>query len=316
MFSVVVPLYNKEYFVASTLRSVLAQDEQDYELIVVDDGSTDNSLTIVRSISDPRIRVLCQRNQGVSAARNSGVRASTRPWVALLDADDLWAPNHLTTLREVIKAVPDAGFVSARGDFACRRKVNGMYPRDRPKSVEVSRINFFHWVVVNPLYFHTSSVAFQRKLFNEVGGFAPFAPGEDVEYWTRLALVTPCAVAKTTTCERRADRHGLAARSQRHVATRDLGRDNLPTPVLTLLDEVLRSGSHWKIRCSLEAYFDYRLVIGIRAAVRSGDRLRAWKLWRMMRSPYRTRALIALIAAAAPRSLIETMVSRRGRASD
>lgn len=87
-YSVVIPLYNKEHYIASTLRSVLAQTYPDYEVIVVDDGSTDHSLQACKEVRSDKIRVVQQVNQGVSAARNKGIELAAGEYICFLDADD------------------------------------------------------------------------------------------------------------------------------------------------------------------------------------------------------------------------------------
>ena len=94
-FSVVIPLYNKENYIKQTLESVLCQTFQDFEIVVVDDGSTDDGVEVVKSLSDDRIILYQQPNKGASSARNYGVQVSSSPWVALLDADDIWYKDHL-----------------------------------------------------------------------------------------------------------------------------------------------------------------------------------------------------------------------------
>lgn len=89
-FSIVIPLYNKEKSITTTINSVLNQTCGDFELIIVNDGSTDTSLEIVQSIKDERIRIINQKNGGVSSARNQGIIEAKFDWIAFLDADDLW----------------------------------------------------------------------------------------------------------------------------------------------------------------------------------------------------------------------------------
>ena len=91
--SVIIPLYNKSQYIARTLDSVLAQTFQDYEVIVVNDGSTDDGPRIVRQYRDPRLRLVSQENRGLSGARNRGIAESRTDWVAFLDADDEWMPE-------------------------------------------------------------------------------------------------------------------------------------------------------------------------------------------------------------------------------
>ena len=87
-FSVIIPLYNKEKYITDTLNSALNQSFQDFEVIIVDDGSTDESLEVVSRFQDPRIKIYKQENQGASVARNYGISQSQSDLIALLDADD------------------------------------------------------------------------------------------------------------------------------------------------------------------------------------------------------------------------------------
>lgn len=111
MISVVIPLYNKEQSIVTTLQSVLAQTYTDYEVIVVDDGSTDNSLSVVRKriseLENERIRVIHKENGGVSSARNRGIMEAKGEYVAFLDADDLWDKDFLMALAELIREYPE-----------------------------------------------------------------------------------------------------------------------------------------------------------------------------------------------------------------
>ena len=93
--SVVIPLYQTEIYIEQALRSVLAQTFDDFEVLVIDDGSRDRGPEIARSFSDPRVKVISQENRGLAGARNSGIRLAVGEFVALLDADDLWEPEKL-----------------------------------------------------------------------------------------------------------------------------------------------------------------------------------------------------------------------------
>ena len=102
-FSVIIPIYNKEKDVETTIKSVLNQTYIDYEIILVDDGSTDNSLNIVNAIEDDRIQIFTKQNEGVSKTRNYGITKAKAEYIAFLDADDYWYPNHLEILHNLIK---------------------------------------------------------------------------------------------------------------------------------------------------------------------------------------------------------------------
>ena len=108
MISVVIPLYNKEPIIKKTLNSVLSQDYSDFEVVVVDDGSTDNSVALVESIGDPRIRLIKQENGGPSKARNTGVKNAKGNWILFIDADDEMLPETLNYFSSLISKVADA----------------------------------------------------------------------------------------------------------------------------------------------------------------------------------------------------------------
>ena len=107
-YSVVIPLYNKEHYIASTLRSVLAQTYPDYEVIVVDDGSTDNSLQTCKTVQSDKIQIVQQANQGVSAARNKGIELAAGEYICFLDADDAWHPDYLQNIETIVQKYPQS----------------------------------------------------------------------------------------------------------------------------------------------------------------------------------------------------------------
>lgn len=107
MISVIIPLYNKERFILEALYSVLNQSYADFEVVIVDDGSTDGSVEIVQGVSDSRIRLVSQQNAGPSAARNRGVREAYYDWIVFLDADDMMLPDSLATFASVIASHSD-----------------------------------------------------------------------------------------------------------------------------------------------------------------------------------------------------------------
>ena len=109
MFSIVIPVYNKADTLPRAVQSVLGQTLADWELTVVDDGSTDEfEKAIAPFAADPRLKIVRQGNAGVSRARNAGMAASTRPYHCFLDADDEWLSDHLSTYAEMIRAFPGA----------------------------------------------------------------------------------------------------------------------------------------------------------------------------------------------------------------
>ena len=117
MFSVVIPLYNKEALIEQTVERVLLQTYQDFEVIVVDDGSTDKGVEVVKEFDDKRIRIIQQENQGVSAARNKGIEESQGEYIAFLDADDKWETDYLETQHCLIKKYPKCSVYATNYKF-------------------------------------------------------------------------------------------------------------------------------------------------------------------------------------------------------
>lgn len=105
-FSIIIPLYNKEQTIVGSILSVLTQTRQDFEIIIVDDGSSDNSLTAAKSVDDPRISIFQRTNYGPSSARNYGIRMSHGKWIVFLDADDKLLPTALSDFASAIQEVP------------------------------------------------------------------------------------------------------------------------------------------------------------------------------------------------------------------
>jgi glycosyltransferase involved in cell wall biosynthesis len=194
-FSVVIPLYNKAGFIKRAIDSVLMQTLDDYEIIVVDDGSTDKGPAIVNRYDDLRIRLVSQKNSGVSAARNSGIKAAAGKYISFLDADDLWKPCYLEIVSTMIEQFPDAGaYATAYEEVMPDGKV--VFPRYRA-------IPSRHWQGLLPNYFKSalgpppvfsSATTVPKKIFQRIGGFIPGVPiGEDLDMWGRIALTYPIA---------------------------------------------------------------------------------------------------------------------------
>ena len=213
-FSVIIPLYNKAPYIRKALESVLAQTYTDYELIIVDDGSTDGSAEIAEAflqdlafrltpltsnltsdsvpasrLSPLAFRLLKQKNAGVSAARNNGFSVSSAEYLAFLDADDWWEPTYLERMAQLIADYPDAGL------YACN------YVYYKPGKTHVA-LNIPTGYINYPKAYYeggampvTSITAIiHRTIFNEMGGFPlGIKLGEDFLLWSKIALRYPVA---------------------------------------------------------------------------------------------------------------------------
>lgn len=183
MFSIVIPLYNKELSIESTIQSVLNQTYQNYEIIVVNDGSNDSSAKVVQSIRDTRVRMIHQENQGVSAARNRGITEANHDWIAFLDGDDLWKKNHLEEIVAMMADFPMDKIYVTSFEYSDKRKV---FKHSRSESIFKIK-NYFKEALKESLIW-TSIIVVHRDCFKKLGYFNKnLNRGEDTDLWVRLA---------------------------------------------------------------------------------------------------------------------------------
>ena len=183
MFTVVIPLYNKELSIKNTIYSVLNQTYQDFEIVVVNDGSTDHSAGIVEAINDDRIRLIHQQNRGVSAARNCGIKEASNEWIAFLDGDDLWEVNHLEEITKMMNIFPNEKIYVTSFEYSDGRK---MFRHPRKESI--FRIDSYFKEAIKESLMWTSIVVANRECFSKVGCFnTNLNRGEDLDLWARLA---------------------------------------------------------------------------------------------------------------------------------
>lgn len=183
MFTIVIPLYNKELSIKNTIESVLNQTCQDFEIIIINDGSTDTSVRVVEGIDDDRIRLLHQKNQGVSAARNLGVKEANNEWIAFIDGDDLWEANHLEEVIKMMNRFPNENVYVTSFEYSDKREMF-RHPR---KSLIFKIENYFKEAINEDLIWTGILVANKRSL-EDVGGFdTKLNRGEDLDLWARLA---------------------------------------------------------------------------------------------------------------------------------
>lgn len=189
-----MPLYNKAPYVRKSVESVVGQTCRDWELIVVDDGSTDGGGDIVTSIADPRIRLVRQENAGVSAARNRGVALSGEaafrsPYICFLDADDWWEPTFLEEMAALIERHPDAG-IYGTSYWIVKNGRKRLAPIGVEEGFAEGEINYCQ-VYARTLCMPLTSitVCIPRRVFDETGGFPlGITLGEDFLLWLRIAL--------------------------------------------------------------------------------------------------------------------------------
>lgn len=181
LVSVVIPAYNQGNYLARAVQSVLGQSYPDFEIIIVDDGSTDDTATVGCSYNAPNIHYVHQENQGLSAARNTGLRYAQGEFISYLDSDDLFLPDKLKLLTDAIYSHPEFGFVAGQAipiDEA-DQPLGKMYASPIPEPAE-------ELLLGNPL--HVGSVMIRRTWQDRAGEFdTSLRSYEDWDMWLRLA---------------------------------------------------------------------------------------------------------------------------------
>jgi len=180
MFSVIIPYYNKSKYIQRSLDGVLNQTYQEFEIILVNDGSTDGGLQLISTTYSDKITIINQENQGVSAARNTGIKAARYSYIAFLDADDCWHNQFLEKIKEVIDAEKDIKIIGTH------------YSRNKEFLAADSGVldyfkfeNYFKSALKNT-YFSSSSTIITADFFKKNSGFnSDLKRGEDIDLWIR-----------------------------------------------------------------------------------------------------------------------------------
>ena len=237
--SVVIPLYNKGRYIKDTLASALAQTFSDFEILVVDDGSRDDGPARVKEIKDPRIALIQQGNTGVAATRNRGMKEAQAPFVAFLDADDLWTLDHLRHLIELSRRFPQAALFGNRfTEFFSDRP-----SRVTPAPVEYALLqDYFSAGAAGTQPFFTSSCMVNRTQALAAGGFpAGHSRGEDLALWMNLAVAAPVAVSTYVGCHYRRGADALTAKC---VTEPDIS--------MTTLEDLIARHGEWPPRAAMQ----------------------------------------------------------------
>ncbi len=186
-FSVVISVYNKAEYIQKTISSVLNQSFEDFELIVINDGSTDTSEQLINIFKDKRLRLITTQNQGASNARNTGIREASSNYIALLDGDDLWDTDYLKTIHEAIIKYPKIKvFASALAQKYKSKVIPVNYNFTQESLFEVH--DYFKSSLKYSLL-SSSSIVFNKAILSEIGDFdASIASGQDTDLWIRIGL--------------------------------------------------------------------------------------------------------------------------------
>lgn len=195
--SVVIPLYNKAEHISRAVNSVLNQTEQPNEIIIINDGSTDNSYDIATNYVEefPEIKLFSQENRGVSYTRNLGVEISTSDFIAFLDADDEWKPDYLLHIQRLNNNFPDCGaYATSYQKTNQDLNMKPLIEKHLPPPPWIGIIPNFFLIVQDVLPFCSSSIIIPKIKFEELKGFpVGVRRGEDKMFWIKLALKYPIA---------------------------------------------------------------------------------------------------------------------------
>lgn len=270
MISVVIPLYNKEKQIAHTLQSVFNQTFQNFEVVIVDDGSTDGSVAEVEKLSDSRIRLIHQKNAGVAAARNRGIEEAKGDLIAFLDADDEWKPEYLATQYHLSQKYPDCNVFACNYEFRnMEGKVTPTIIRKLPFTGEDGILsNYFEVASCSHPPLWTSSIVVKKQAIQAIGGFpVGIRSGEDLLTWARLAV------------------NGQIAYSKKVEAIYDLGEGyvltNLPPRRQDKGDpvgkELVRLLSVYPEKMALKRYISHWHKMRASVAIRYGEKIETMK---------------------------------------
>lgn len=197
--SIIIPLFNKEKYIERAIRSVLSQTIQTYELIIIDDGSTDKSVDKVRTFVDARIRLFHQRNLGVSAARNHGISKAKYELVAFLDADDEWRPTFLDTILHLVHQFPEAGAFATAFEY-CKEPGGQRWPpriEAIPPALKEGLISNYFRSSLGDEQFFTSSIVVRKNALERIGGFPERERlQEDLVFFAEIAIHYPIAYSR------------------------------------------------------------------------------------------------------------------------
>lgn len=268
-FSVVIPLYNKEHYIEATIQSVLNQTCRDFEVLVVDDGSRDNSLALARKFESDRVRIIPQENQGVSVARNTGILNAQGEFICFLDADDEWRPDYLATIDELTFKYPESAiFVTAYAVNMGNGKINYSTQLEPETGCLPS-----YWLTLAKGYdfVWTSATTMRRDTLMDAGLFKPGEKiGQDLDMWARVARINPRVAYSNRICVNYNRAAEANARTRVRVAwagafIRDL-EEELVNPARTAEE-----------KASIQHKYDKKMTVFIFTAILAGEKERAAK---------------------------------------
>ena len=268
-FSVVIPLYNKEHYIEATIQSVLNQTCQDFEVLVVDDGSKDYSLSLARKFESDRVRIIPQENQGVSVARNTGILNAQGEFICFLDADDEWRPDYLATIDDLTVKYPESAiFVTAYAVNMGNGKIN-YSTRLEPETGCLPS----YWLTLAKGYdfVWTSATTMRRDILMEAGLFKPGEKiGQDLDMWARVARINPRVAYSNHICVN----YNRAAEANARTRVRVAWAGAF---IKDLEEELVNPARTAEEKASIQHKYDKKMTVFIFTAILAGEKERAAK---------------------------------------
>lgn len=187
-FSIIVPLFNKENFIENTLRSIFSQSFIDFELLIINDGSTDKSEEKVKQFSDDRIRYFYKENEGVATTRNFGIAQAKSQYISFIDADDYWYPTFLQEMYQNIHQFPGQKIFSCAIEIETQKnRIPAQYSILKKSDCQI--VNYFESSMKTTVIC-TSAAVFNKSVFEKAGNFEEqLQSGEDTDLWIRIGLL-------------------------------------------------------------------------------------------------------------------------------
>lgn len=281
-YSVVIPLYNKEHYIEKTLHSVLKQTCQDFEVIVVDDGSSDQSLEAAKRVRSDKIRIVSQENQGVAVARNTGIYQAKGEYIAFLDADDEWHENYLETIDALTGSYPQSDiFVTAYEVDLGKGKKN----YSAQLTPETGCLDSY-WLTLAKGYdfVWTSATTIRRQALLDAGCFKPGEKiGQDLDMWARVARGNPRVAYSAKFCVTYNRAAEANARTRIRIAWAGAFIQDLE-------EELVNPARTPEELASIQCKYDKKMTVYIFTSILAGEKKRAdqamrdWKGEKNMRN--------------------------------
>ena len=203
--SIVIPTYNQAEYLQEAIESVFSQTYKNTEIIIIDDGSTDNTLKVVNSFNDNKIIFIQQRNKGASSARNTGIKEANGEYIAFLDSDDLWLKDKLRKQIDFMRENQKVGLLGT-GCFQVIDTNKMIYKKIFPHKNEILQKDLIKY---NP--FIQSSVMVRKNVFNDIGLYdEKFKESEDYDLWLRIAQKYKIANLKQALVTKKYSKAGLS----------------------------------------------------------------------------------------------------------